>query len=603
MSKPIEDYAFIGNMRSGALVSRDGSIDWLCLPRFDSHACFAALLGAPQHGHWHIRPQGKVRRTSRRYAPGTAILETTFETDSGTVTLVDCMPMCEGRQDVDVARLVRGESGHVPLRMELVIRFDYGQVIPWVQRRGYGLSAVAGPDALQLVTPVDLHIEDHETTASFGVAAGEEVPFTLAWRPSHRPERDVKSCGARIASTAERWRRWLGRCEYGRQPGHRWREAVERSLITLKALTFEPTGGIVAAPTTSLPECLGSVRNWDYRYCWIRDSTLALYALLHSGYRDEARAWREWLLRAVAGDPDQMQIMYGLHGERRLTEFELPWLPGYEGSRPVRVGNAAFGQRQLDISGELIDTLHAGRKYELERNEHAWSLQASILHGLESAWRLPDEGIWEVRGGARHFTHSRLMCWVAFDRAVKAVETFGLQGPVARWRALREEIRQDILQHGWCEAKRSFVQSYGSTALDASLLLMPQVGFLAASDPRFVGTVQAIERELLVEGLVLRYRTDETPDGLPPGEGVFLACSFWLADAYVMMGREADAQALFERLLALRNDVGLLAEEYDPRARRHLGNFPQAFSHIALVNTANNLARLHGPAQQRADMA
>ncbi|TFZ04745.1 glycoside hydrolase family 15 protein [Ramlibacter rhizophilus] len=601
MSRPIEDYGFIGNMASGALVALDGSMDWLCLPRFDSHACFAALLGEPGHGHWQIRPVSDDFRVSRRYDPGTAILETTFETAEGRVTLIDFMPFTDKEHEVDVVRLVRGDAGTVPMQMRLVIRFDYGLIVPWVRRRDYGLSAVAGPDALQLVTPVETHGENASTVGAFEVQAGQTVPFTLGWRPSHWPERNMADPQAQHARTATEWRRWSGACKFGAGRSDHWHEAVVRSLITLKALTFDSTGGIVAALTTSLPEKLGGVRNWDYRYCWIRDATLALYALLTSGYRDEARAWREWLLRAVAGDPRQLQIMYGIHGERRLTELELPWLPGYAGSQPVRIGNAAFAQRQLDVPGELMDTLHVARKFELERSEHAWALQRTMLNELEREWQLPDEGIWEMRGGQRHFTHSRLMCWVAFDRGIRAVEEFGLEGPAERWRGVREAIRADICRHGWNEAKRSFVQYYGGTSLDASLLLMAQVGFLSARDPRFISTVAAIERELMVDGLVLRYRTDTEEDGLPPGEGVFLACSFWLADAYVMMGRRDDAQALFEHLLSLRNDLGLLAEEYEPRLGRQLGNFPQAFSHIALVNTANNLASAHGPAEQRAE--
>jgi GH15 family glucan-1,4-alpha-glucosidase len=601
MSKPIEDYGFIGNMTSGALVALDGSMDWLCLSRFDSDACFAALLGGPEHGHWQLCPAGETRRVSRRYDPGTAILETTFETAEGKVTLIDFMPFTDDEHYVDVMRLVRGDEGRVNMRMKLVIRFGYGKVVPWVRRHDYGLSAIAGPDALQLYTPVELRGEDLTTVAEFSVGAGAAIPFTLAYHPSHWPARRAPDCQLRLEQTARRWREWSGRCQFERSEADPWRDAVIRSLITLKALTFAPTGGIVAAPTASLPEHIGGVRNWDYRFCWIRDATLVLYALLNSGYREEAHAWREWLLRAVAGDPRQLQIMYGLSGERRLTEFELSWLPGYENSRPVRIGNAAFDQRQLDVPGELMDTLHVARKFQLERNEHAWRLQKTILRQLETDWDQPDEGIWEVRGGQRHFTHSRLMCWVAFDRGIKAVEEFGLDGPVERWRAVRDTIHADICRNGWNEEKRAFVQYYGGSALDASLLLMAEVGFLAPQDPRFVSTVEAIERELLVEGLVLRYRAEDTPDGLPGDEGVFLACSFWLADAYVMLGRRDDAVALFERLLSLRNDLGLLAEEYDPRSGRQLGNFPQAFSHIALINTANNLTSARGPAEQRAD--
>ena len=601
MSKAIEDYGFIGNTVSGALVARDGAIDWLCLPRFDSDACFAALLGGCEHGYWRITPVGASKRVTRRYRPGTAILETYFETAEGKVTLIDFMPFSDDEHYVDLVRLVRAEEGRVRMRMELTLRLGYGRIVPWVRCRSYGLSAVAGPDALQLHTPVELTGRDLTTVAEFDVGDGATIPFTLAYHPSHWPNRSVGDPLTRLEQTTERWHAWTGRCQFDRAEHHPWREAVTRSLITLKTLTFSPTGGIVAAPTTSLPERLGGIRNWDYRFCWIRDATLTLYALLTSGYRQEAHAWREWLLRAAAGDPRQLQIMYGLSGERRLAELELPWLPGYEHSAPVRIGNAAFAQRQLDVPGELMDVLHVGRKFQLDHNEHAWRLQQTILRQLEQDWDQPDEGIWEVRGGQRHFTHSRLMCWTAFDRAVKAVEQFGLPGPVERWRAVREAIHADICRNGWNADKRAFVQYYGGDALDASLLLMAEVGFLPPQDPRFRATVEAIERELLVDGLVLRYRTEDNTDGLPGDEGVFLACSFWLADAYVMLGRHDEAVALFERLLSLRNDLGLLAEEYDPRLGRLLGNFPQAFSHIALVNTANNLACARGPAKQRAD--
>jgi len=601
MSKRIEDYGYIGNCLSGALIARDGAMDWLCLPRFDSDACFAALLGGPEHGHWRIAPAGPVRRVSRRYRSNTAILETRFETDDGAVTLIDFMPFSDDEQYVDVVRLVRGDEGRVRMGMELILRLGYGRTVPWVRRQDYGLSAVAGPDALQLHTPVELIGHNYTTHAEFQVGAGAMVPFTLAYHPSHRPARTPQDPQALLDRTAERWRGWAERCHFERGEGHHWREAVVRSLITLKSLIFAPTGGMVAAPTTSLPEWIGGVRNWDYRYCWIRDATLTLYALLDAGYRDEAHAWREWLLRASAGDPRQLQIMYGLGGERRLHEFELPWLPGYAGSAPVRIGNGASAQRQLDVPGELMDALHAGRKFRLEPSEAAWRLQKTILKELEQIWREPDEGIWEVRGGRRHFTHSRIMCWVAFDRGIKAVEDYGLSGPIERWRAIRDEIHADVCRNGWNPDKRAFVQYYGGSALDASLLLLAEVGFLPATDPRFAATVEAIERELLVDGLVLRYRTDDGADGLTGDEGVFLACSFWLADAYVLLGRYDDAVALFERLLALRNDLGLLAEEYDPRSGRLLGNFPQAFSHIALINTAENLASARGPARRRAD--
>lgn len=601
MSKPIEDYGYIGNCHTGALVARDGSMDWLCLPRFDSDACFAALLGTEDHGFWRLAPAGEVRRVTRRYVPHTAVLETTFETEDGQVTLVDFMPGTDDEEYVDVVRLVRADSGRVRMRMDLKIRFGHGRIVPWVSRQDYGLRAVAGPDGLELHTPVQMHGEDFSTVAEFTAGDGAVVPFVLTYHPSHLPARRLLRHGERLRATIDWWRAWCAHCEFERPEEHHWRDAVQRSLITLKALTFAPTGGIVAAPTTSLPEAIGGVRNWDYRYCWIRDATLSLYSLLVSGYIDEAQAWRAWLLRAAAGDPRQLQIMYGLSGERRLTELELPWLPGYENSRPVRIGNAAFEQRQLDVPGELMDVLHVARKFELEYDDRSWALQQAILAQLEHDWQKPDEGIWEMRGGKRHFTYSRLMCWVAFDRGVRAVESFGLAGPVERWRRVRDEIHDDICRNGWSDKKRSFVQYYGGETLDASLLLMPEVGFLPASDPRFRGTVEAIEHELVEDGLVLRYRSEEAQDGLPPGEGVFLACSFWLADAYVLLKRYDDAEALFERLLSLRNDLGLLAEEYDPRAKRLLGNFPQAFSHIALINTANNLASARGPAAHRAD--
>ena len=584
-------------------MARDGSVDWLCLPRFDSSACFAALLGDARHGRWLLAPDGAVRASSRRYLPGTAVLESRFETDAGVATITDFLPFSDDERYVQLMRLVRCERGTVCMGMELIIRFGYGRVVPWVRRRHYGISAIAGPDALQLCTPAALEGRGQTTVASFTLAAGEEMPFVLAYHPSHQQPRTPQACAGALEDTVQRWRAWSGACAFSREPGHRWHDAVTRSLITLKAMTFQPTGGIVAAPTTSLPEHLGGVRNWDYRFCWIRDATLTLYALLNAGYRDEARAWREWLLRAVAGDPGQLQIMYGLAGERRLTELDLPWLPGYADSRPVRVGNAAFDQLQLDVPGELMDVLHVARRFALERSEHAWGLQCAVLRQLEGHWDQPDEGIWEVRGGRRHFTHSRMMCWVAFDRAIKAVEEYGLDGPVERWRALRATIHADICEHGWNADKGCFVQYYGGAALDASLLLMAEVGFLPADDPRFVATVEAIERELVVDGLVLRYRPQDTGDGLPGDEGVFLACSFWLADALVMIGRREDAEALFERLLSLRNDLGLLAEEYEPRLARLVGNFPQAFSHIGLVNTANNLASRHGPSAQRAEQA
>jgi GH15 family glucan-1,4-alpha-glucosidase len=603
MSKPIEDYGLIGNMLSCALVARDGSIDWLCLPRFDSDACFAALLGTPENGRWRIAPADEDATVSRRYRPGTTILETTFETREGAVTLIDFMPLASDEEHVDVVRLVRGDRGRVGMTCELILRFGYGSTVPWLRRADFGLRAVAGPEAVELHTPVSLVNEGMRTNAEFTVGAGATVPFVLAWHPSHRlAERNIDP-QQRLEETEAWWRQWSGECRFDTDEAHPWREAVTRSLITLKALTFRPTGGIVAAPTTSLPEQIGGERNWDYRYCWIRDATLTLYALLTSGYREEAKAWREWMLRAAAGNPGQLQIMYGLAGERRLTEIELPWLPGYEDSKPVRIGNGAFGQLQIDVYGELLDALHVARKFQLQPSHEAWSFQKVLLEDLKAKWRSPDQGIWEVRGPPRHFTHSKLMAWVAFDRAVRAVEDFGLTGPSESWKAERERIRAEILTNGWSEEKQSFVQHYGGTALDASLLLVPLTGFLPPDDPRVIGTVEAIRRELVEDGLVLRYRPESAPDGLAGTEGTFLVCSFWLADALTMMGRWDEASELFERLLSLRNDLGLLAEEYDPRARRQLGNFPQAFSHVGLVNTANNLISAGGPAEQRADRA
>ncbi|SFH27071.1 Glucoamylase (glucan-1,4-alpha-glucosidase), GH15 family [Palleronia marisminoris] len=601
MSRPIEDYGFIGNMLSCALVARDGSIDWLCLPRFDSDACFAALLGTEENGRWLIAPKCEVTRVTRRYRPGTPILETRFETAEGAVTLIDFMPLAEDEEHVDVVRIVRGDRGRVEMDLEVILRFGYGQIAPWVRRTDYGLRAVAGPDAVELRTPVDLHGQDMRTVSTFSVGAGAEVPFALTWHPSYRPPTRRWDPAERLAETEAWWREWSESCAFAGDDRHPWREAITRSLVTLKALTFQPTGGIVAAPTTSLPEAIGGERNWDYRFCWIRDATLTLLTFLSSGYRDEARAWREWLLRAAAGHPRQLQIMYGLAGERRLSEFELPWLSGYEDSLPVRVGNAAYDQLQIDVYGELMDALHVGRKFMLEPSEASWSFQKLLLKDLEGKWREPDEGIWEVRGDRRHFTHSRLMAWVAFDRGVKAVEEFGLSGPVDHWRTVREEIRDDILSNGWSDVRGSFVQYYGGEALDASLLLIPSVGFLPPDDARVIATVEAVQRDLVEGGLVLRYRPEDTPDGLGGSEGTFLVCSFWLVDALTMMGRLDEAEALFEHLLSLRNDLGLLAEEYDPSAQRQLGNFPQAFSHIGLVNAANNLLSARGPAEQRAN--
>lgn len=594
MASRIEDYGLIGDCQTAALVARDGSIDWLCLPHFDSPACFAALLGAPEHGRWQIAPPGACTGVSRRYRDGTLVLETEFETDAGAFALIDFMPL---RDDVpDLVRLVEGRRGRVAVRMELIIRFDYGSIVPWVRRTPDGLTATAGPDKLRLYTPVPLRGEDFRTTADFHVTAGQRVPFVLTWFRSHRPDTARLDPELALEETERWWRTWSDRCTYRGE----WEEAVRRSLITLKALTFAPTGGIVAAPTTSLPEQVGGVRNWDYRFCWLRDATFTLLALMEAGYRDEANAWREWLLRAAAGKPSQMNILYGLGGERRLTEIELAWLPGYEQSRPVRIGNAAWSQYQLDVYGEVMDTIHQCLRAGMGPGADGWRIERGLLEFLESRWKEPDEGIWEVRGPRRHFTHSKMMAWVAFDRAVRAVERFGLDGPVDRWRALREEVHAQVCHEGFDGEREAFVQSYGSKRLDASLLMMPLVGFLPATDARVRGTVEAVERELTTDGFVARYAPDPEVDGLPGGEGAFLPCSFWLADNLALLGRHDDARRLFDRLLSIRNDLGLLSEEYDPGLRRLVGNFPQAFSHIGLINTAFNLdPDRTGPAQDR----
>ena len=590
---PIEDYALLGDTQTAALVGKDGSIDWACFPRFDSGACFAALLGTPEHGRWRIGPQGKVTKVSRRYRPGTLVLETTFETDSGSVRLVDCMP--PRGSSPDLVRQVEGVRGEVAMSLDLVMRFDYGRVLPWVRSIEGDLRAIAGPDALCLRTPVKLEGKEMTTVAAFTVRAGEKVPFVLSWHPSHLPPPRPLDAAREIAQTQRWWEKWSSRC---RHEGP-WLEDVRSSLVVLKALSYAPTGGIVAAPTTSLPELIGGVRNWDYRYCWLRDATLTLYALLLAGYHAEAKAWRDWLLRAVAGDPAELQIMYGLAGERRLVELELPWLPGHEGSKPVRIGNAAAGQLQLDVYGEVMDALYQSARMGVPTDDGAWRMQRSLLDWLETGWKQPDEGIWEVRGGRQHFVHSKVMAWVAFDRAIKSIEEQGQEGPLDRFRRTRAEIHAEVLEKGWDEGRQTFTQSYGSRGLDASSLLIPLVGFLDRGDPRVASTVRAIERELLHDGLVHRYATHEGVDGLPAGEGAFLACSFWLADAYEVVGRKEEARALFSRLLALRNDVGLLAEEYDPRSKRQLGNFPQAFSHLSLVNTAFNLSHEPGPSDHR----
>ena len=580
----IEDYALIGDCHTAALVGRDGSIDWLCLPRFDSGACFAALLGGPGHGRWLIAPAAEVHGVRRRYRDGTLILETEFETNEGAVRIIDCMPLSNERWDV--LRIVEGLSGRVAMRMELIIRFDYGSIVPWVQRSGGTLLATAGPDTLELHTEVAVHGENMKTVAEFHVSKGQRTPFALNYRPSHEATQQAIDPEQTLTATEKNWRKWSERCTFQ----GRWRDAVVRSLITLKALTYAPTGGIVAAPTTSLPEQQGGVRNWDYRYCWLRDSTFTLNALLLAGYHDEAVTWREWLLRAAAGSPEDLQILYSVTGERRLDEIEIGWLPGYGGAVPVRVGNAASQQFQLDVYGEVMDTLHLARCAGLEPEPHAWQIQLVLLKFLESHWQQPDEGIWEMRGPRRHFTHSKVMAWVAFDRAVKDMEAFGLEGPVDRWRQERDAIHAEVCAAGYDAQSNRFVQSYGSPHLDASLLLIPQVGFLPPDDPRVRGTVDAIERNLMADGLVLRYSTATDVDTLPPGEGTFLPCSFWLADSLILTGRREEGEALFERLLALSNDLGLLSEEYDTRDRRMLGNFPQALTHMALIHTARLLS-------------
>jgi GH15 family glucan-1,4-alpha-glucosidase len=590
----IEDYALIGDCETAALVGRDGSIDWLCWPRFDSPACFAALLGETRHGRWQLRPADESHRTSRCYRNHSLILETRFETDSGTATMIDFMP--PRGNNSDVVRLVRGETGRVHMRMHLVLRFDYGSIVPWVSRLADGTwRAIAGPDMVVLHTPVTVRGQDLTTVAEFDVAAGETVPFVLTYGASHKdPPAPIDAIDS-LRGTEAFWKDWGDRAAADGP----WCDAVKRSLMVLKALTYAPTGGIVAAATTSLPEQIGGARNWDYRYCWLRDATLTLLALMNAGYHEEARAWRDWLLRASAGAPRQMQIMYGLAGERQLREWEVPWLPGYADSQPVRIGNAAHGQLQLDVFGEVMDALHQARRGGMKVDTSEWAFQKALLHHLESIWEQPDEGMWEVRGPRQHFTYSKVMSWVAFDRAVKSAELFGFEGPVHKWRAIQQKIHAEVCERGFDHERGCFVQAFDSKQLDASLLLLPSTGFLPASDPRVKNTVEAIERELMADGLVVRYNTAETDDGLPPGEGVFIACSFWLADAYVVLGRLDEARALFERLLSLRNDLGLLSEEYDTRLRRQVGNFPQAFSHVALVNTAHNLALATRPVQQR----
>jgi GH15 family glucan-1,4-alpha-glucosidase len=598
MTLRIEDYAIIGDCETAALVGFNGSIDWLCLPRFDSAACFASLLGTEENGRWVIAPDGAEVHGRRRYWDDTLILETTFETPDGVARLIDFMPM---RGDCShLVRLVVGEQGQLRFRTQLVIRFGYGAIVPWVTRAPDGtLRAIAGPDKLVLRTPVPLRGENLSTVGEFEVVAGETVPFVLSYGPSHLPDPDPVDGKALLHAAEEFWLGWTDRAQISGP----WIKQVKRSLITLKALTYGPTGGVLAAPTTSLPEHIGGERNWDYRYCWLRDATWTLLALMSTGYYDEARAWQEWLLRAVAGSPDQMQIMYGLAGERQLPESELTWLAGYANSRPVRIGNGAHQQLQIDVYGELMDALHHSRRNALAPDASGWDLQKAVLQHLEAVWREPDHGIWEVRSEPRHFTYSKVMAWVAFDRAIKSANAFKLEGPVEHWCMIRDAICEDVIKNAFDAHLGTFVGYYGSRELDASLLLLPAVGFIAAQDPRMSATIAAIEHRLMRDGLVMRYDTGKSDDGLPPGEGMFLACSFWLVDAYILLGKIDRANALFERLVMLCNDVGLLSEEYDFQAKRMVGNFPQAFSHLALVNSACNLSAYKGPAEHRTEEA
>ena len=591
MAQPIEDYGLIGDLQTAALVGRDGSLDWLCLPRFDSPACFAALLGTEDNGSWRLGPAAGGVCTRRRYRGDSLVLESEWDTPEGSVRVVDAMP--PRGEAADVVRVVEGLSGRVPMRTTLRLRFDYGRIVPWVRHERGQFAAVAGPDSAWLSTPVRLHGEDLATTARFEVEAGDRIPFVLTYKPSHEPLPQPVVAGRAIDDTVGFWHDWIGRCCYT----GRWSEAVRRSLVTLKALTYAPTGGIVAAATTSLPEQLGGPRNWDYRYCWLRDAAFTLQALLGTGFVEEAQAWREWLLRAVAGDPAKLQIMYGIDGTRRLPEYELDWLGGYAGSRPVRVGNAAAEQLQLDVWGEVLDGLHLSRVSGIAADETAWDLQRALLDFLEGHWDQPDNGLWEVRGPRRHFVHSKVMAWAGMDRAVQAVEKYGLDGDVQRWKQLRDHIHADVCQRGYDPDRKTFTQFYGSHGLDAALLLIPRVGFLPWDDPRIAGTVAAIQRELCTDGFVLRYRpeADGGVDGLPGEEGVFVTCTFWLADALYGIGQREEADKLFGRLLALRSDLGLFSEEYDTTLGRHLGNTPQAFSHVGLVNSARLLSGGDGP--------
>jgi GH15 family glucan-1,4-alpha-glucosidase len=595
LSSRIEDYGLIGDCETAALVGCDGSIDWLCWPAFDSDACFASLLGTDKHGRWLIAPADEVIKTSRRYRGDTLILETRFETKSGAIELIDFMPP-RGKAS-DIVRLVRGVSGRVKLRMELVIRFGFGTDIPWVKKAEDGsLLAICGPDMTVLRTPIETRGEDLTTVADFEVGEGETVPFVLTYGPSHLPVPGSIDPAQALQDTEEFWTEWSGRCTYKGDS----RDLVMRSLITLKALTYGPTGGIVAAPTTSLPEKLGGARNWDYRFCWLRDATFTLLALMNSGYTEEASCWHNWLLRAVAGAPAHMQIMYGIMGQRRLLEWEADWLPGYEGALPVRVGNAAHAQVQLDVYGELIDAFHQSRMAKLQLDEGSWDLECIVLDHLAETWDQPDSGIWERRGAGQHYVSSKVMTWVAFDRGIKSAEIFGFKAPLDQWRMLRDTIHRDVCEKGFNRLQNAFVQSYGSQVLDASILMLPAVGFLPATDPRVLGTLAAIEKHMMRDGFVLRHDPREATEEKQPIEGAFLACSLWLADAYVLAGEIAKAQALFDRVVGIANDVGLLAEEFDSGARRQTGNFPQALTHIALINTAHNLSDAKKPVEKPA---
>jgi GH15 family glucan-1,4-alpha-glucosidase len=593
LSSTIEDYALIGDCRTAALVGKDGSIDWLCLPNFDSPACLASLVGTPENGRWRISPVGSIKSVSRRYLPETLILETVIETDDGLCKLTDFMP--NDTDEAEVVRIVHGISGRVDLEMELVIRFDYGRRVPWVSRSGEALVAIAGPDLVVLRTPIEHHGENMKTRANFSVSAGQTIPFALTHGQSHLGLPAITNTEEAFRSTRSYWLEWAARCNFSGD----CRDAVIRSLITLKALTYRPTGGIIAAPTTSLPELQGGTRNWDYRYCWLRDATFTLLSLMRAGYREDADAWRAWLVRASAGHPSQLQPIYSITGVQRLDEYEVPWLKGYDNSQPVRIGNDAANQLQLDAFGEVLDALHHARRGELATTDTSWSLQRTLLEHLETILDEPDHGIWEVRGPRAYFTYSRVMMWVAFDRGISAIEDFDLDGPLERWQKTRDALHKEICERAYNPRLNAFVQSYGAETLDAATLLIPMVGFLPADDPRMVGTVAAIGQRLSHDGLIRRYDTAATEDGLPPGEGTFLACSFWYVDNLVLQGRLDEARSRFHRLLAIANDVGLLSEQFDPNSGRMLGNFPQGLSHLALIDTAYNLFAAGGPAKER----